>query len=83
MNGADVRDHCLIAGQFRGAAHNSYDLKLILDKTKITIPLFFHNFRGYYLHILMQATSKINGRLTCVPNKAEKYFFVTWETSIN
>ena len=73
LNGDSVRDHCHITGQFRGAAHNKCNLKLRLDKKRFTVPVVFHNLRGYDSHLLMQAISKVGGEITCIPNNTEKY----------
>ena len=54
-----VRDHCHITGRFRGAAHNACNLKLRLNPKTTSIPVVFHNLRGYDSHLLMQAISKI------------------------
>ena len=42
-----VRDHCHITGKYRGAAHNACNLKLWLNPKTTTIPVVFHNLRGY------------------------------------
>ena len=68
-----VRDHCHITGRFRGAAHNACNLKLRLNPKTTTIPVVFHNLRGYDSHLLMQAISKVEGRVSCIPNNTEKY----------
>ncbi|KAK3748543.1 hypothetical protein QZH41_001377 [Actinostola sp. cb2023] len=65
-----VRDHCHITGKYRGAAHN---LKLRLSPKTTVIPVVFHNLRGYDSHLLMQAISKVEGRISCIPNNTEKY----------
>ena len=65
-----VRDHCHITGEYRGAAHNACNLKLRLNPS---IPVVFHNLRGYDSHLLMQAISKVEGRVSCIPNNTEKY----------
>ena len=67
-----VRDHCHITGEYRGAAHNACNLKLRLNTS---IPVVFHNLRGYVSHLLMQAISKVEGRVSCIPNNMEKYIF--------
>ena len=54
-----VRDHCHITGRFRGTAHNACNLKLRLNPKTTSIPVVFHNLRGYDSHLLMQAISKI------------------------
>ena len=37
------------------------------------IPIVFHNLRGYDSHLLMQAISKVEGKISCIPNNMEKY----------
>ena len=68
-----VRDHCHITGQFRGAAHSKCNLQLKIDPDKVKIPVFFHNLRGYDSHLIMQAISKLEGDIKCIPNNMEKY----------
>ena len=73
LDGDSVRDHCHITGKYRGAAHNVCNLKLRLNPKTTTVPVVFHNLRGYDSHLLMQAISKVEGRVTCIPNNTEKY----------
>ncbi len=73
LNGDTVRDHCHITGKYRGAAHNVCNLKLRLNPKTTPIPVVFHNLRGYDSHLLMQAISKVEGRISCIPNNTEKY----------
>ena len=73
LDGVSVRDHCHITGQFRGAAHNTCYLKLRLNPKTTTIPVVFHNLRGYDSHLLMQAISKVEGQVICIPKNTEKY----------
>ena len=68
-----MRDHCHITGEYRGAAHNACNLKLRLNPKTTSIPVVFHNLRGYKCHLLMQASSKVEGRVSCIPNITEKY----------
>ena len=68
-----VRDHCHITGKYRGAAHNACNLKLRLNPKTTVIPVVFHNLRGYDSHLLMQAISRVEGKVTCIPNNTEKY----------
>ena len=35
--------------------------------------MVFHNLHGYDSHLLMQAISKVEGRVSCIPNIMEKY----------
>ena len=73
LEGDSVKDHCHITGKYRGAAHNACNLKLQLSPKTTTIPVVFHNLRGYDSHLLMQAISKVEGRVSCIPNNTEKY----------
>ena len=73
LEGDSVRDHCHITGKYKGAAHNACNLKLLLSPKTTTIPVVFHNLQGYDSHLLMQAISKVEGRVTCIPNNTEKY----------
>ena len=59
-----VLDHCHITGKYRGAAHNTCNLKLRLNPKTTIIPVVFHNLRGYDCHLLMQAISKVAGSPT-------------------
>lgn len=78
-----VRDHCHITGKFRGAAHNDCNLKLAIYPESITLPVVFHNLRGYDGHLIMDATAKktktadANEKITCIPNTIEKYMSFT------
>ena len=65
-----MRDHCHFTDEYRGAAHNACNLKLRLNPN---IPVVFHNPRGYDSHLLMHAISKVEGRMSCIPNNTEKY----------
>ena len=68
-----VRDHCHITGKYRGAAHNECNLRLRINPKTMTIPVVFHNLRGYDSHLIMQAISQTDGKITCIPNNTEKY----------
>ena len=52
---------------------NVCNLKLRLSPKSTTKPVVFHNLRGYDSHLLMQAISKVEGRISCIPNNTEKY----------
>ena len=68
-----VKDHCHITGKFRGAAHNSCNLKLRLKPKTDQIPVVFHNLRGYDAHHLMQVMPQLQREVKCVANNMEKY----------
>ena len=52
LNDDRVRDHDHFTGKFRGAAHNSCNLKYSLPKK---IPILFHNLKNFDSHIIIQA----------------------------
>jgi hypothetical protein len=68
-----VRDHCHITGEYRGPAHNSCNLKLGLKPDTYTLPIFFHNLKGYDSHIILQALEDGWGKVTCIAHTMEKY----------
>ena len=71
-----MHDHCNITGYYSrgpGATHNACNLLLRLSPKTSTIPVIFHNLRGYDSHLLMQAICKVEGRVSCIPNNMEKY----------
>ena len=61
-----VRVHCHISGRYRRAAHSYCNLQLSVKPCKTTIPTIFHNLRGYDYHLIMQATGKTKGKLSCI-----------------
>ena len=65
-----VRDHCHFTGRFRGAAHNSCNLKY--KKPDFT-PIVFHNLSGYDSHLFIRNLGNSEGDLDCIPNNDEKY----------
>ena len=73
LEGDSVCDHCHITGKYQGAAHNACNLKLRLNPKTTSIPVVFHNLRGYDSHLLIQAISKVKGRISFIPNNTEKY----------
>ena len=67
-----VRDHCHYTGQYRGAAHNSCNLKYRKPKS---ISVFFHNLSGYDSHLFIKklGTPDKKENIDCIPNNEEKY----------
>ena len=67
-----VRDHCHFTGRYRGAAHNSCNLKYRKPKS---IPVFFHNLSGYDSHLFIKklGTPDKKENIDCIPNNEEKY----------
>ena len=68
--GDKVRDHCHFTDQFRGAAHNSCNLKC---RKPMILPVVFHNLQGYDAHLFIKQLSSIPGELNCIPSTEEKY----------
>ena len=52
-----VRDHCHYTGRYRGAAHNSCNLKYSKPKG---VPVFFHNLTGYDSHLFIKKLGSSN-----------------------
>ena len=73
----NVKDHCHYTGRFRGAAHNSCNLKY--KKPKF-IPVVFHNLSGYDSHLFIKNLGYTDGNIDCIPNNEEKYISFTKNT---
>ena len=65
-----VRDHCHFTGQYRGAAHNSCNLRC--KKPRI-LPVIFHNLQGYDAHLFIKQLARLPGEFKCIPSTEEKY----------
>ena len=59
-----------ITGKYRGAAHWSCNINLKVSKT---VPLIFHNLRGYDSHLIFRELGKFNCRISVIPNGLERY----------
>ena len=69
-----VRDHCHFTGRYRGAAHNSCNLKY--RKPNFT-PVAFHNLSGYDAHLSIKNLGFNAGNIDCIPNNEERYISFT------
>ena len=69
----NFRDHCHITGKYRGASHNPCNMKLQLSPKTTTTPVVFHNLQGYDSHLIMQAISRVEVRISCIPNNTGTY----------
>ena len=65
-----VRDHCHFTGKFRGAAHNSCNLRY---RKPWFIPVIFHNLQNNDAHLFVKNLGKTEGDIRCIPNNEEKY----------
>ena len=74
-----VKDHCHYTGRFRGAAHNSCNLKY---KKPNLIPVVFHNLSGYDSHLFIKNLGFTDGTIDCIPNNEEKYISFTKNTVV-
>ena len=69
-----VRDHCHFTGRYRGAAHNSCNLKY---RKPNFIPVVFHNLSGYDSHLFIKNLGFSEGNIDCIPNNEERYISFT------
>ena len=66
-----VRDHCHYTGKYRGAAHNTCNLRYKIPKN---IPVIFHNDSTYDYHfIIRELVKESEGNFECLGENTEKY----------
>ena len=66
-----VKDYCYFTGKYRGAAHNTCNLKYKIPKN---IPVIFHNGSTYDYHfIIRELVSEFDGNFECLGENTEKY----------
>ena len=66
-----VRDHCHFTGKYRGAAHNTCNLRY---KTPKNIPVIFHNGSTYDYHFIIKVLAcKFDVNFECLGENTEKY----------
>ena len=70
INGDKVPDHCHFTGKYRGAVHNSCNLRC---RKPIILPVIFHNLQGYDAHLFIKQLFRLPGELNCIPSTEEKY----------
>ena len=71
FNNDKVRDHCQFTGKYRGAAHNTCNLRYKIPKN---IPVIFHNGSTYDYHfIIKELASEFEGNFECLGENTEKY----------
>ena len=74
-----VRDHCHITGKNRGAAHYSCNISLKITKT---VPVIFHNLKGYDGHLIFKELGRFNVNVSVMPNGLEKYINIIFIDSM-
>ena len=71
LNSDKVKDYCYFTGKYRGAAHNTCNLKYKIPKN---IPVIFHKGSGYDYHfIIRELASEFDGNFECLGENTEKY----------
>ena len=72
FNNDKVKDHhCHFTGKYRGAAHNTCNLRYKVPKN---IPVIFHNGSTYDYHfIIKELASEFDGNFECLGENTEKY----------
>ena len=67
-----VRDHCHYTGHYRGAAHNSCNLKY---RKPNNISVFFHNLAGYDSHLFIKKIGSPYKKenIKCIPKNEQQY----------
>ena len=69
-----VRDHCHFTGRYRGAVHNSCNLKY---RKPNFMPVVFDNLSGYDSHLFIKNLGFSEGNIDCIPNNEERYISFT------
>ena len=71
FNNDKVRNHCHFTGKYRGAAHNTCNLRYKIPKN---IPVIFHNGSTYDYHfIIKELACEFEGNFECLGESTEKY----------
>ena len=66
-----VKDHCHFTGKYRGAVHNTCNLRYKIPKN---IPVIFHNgSRCNYHFIIKEIACEFEGNFECLGENTEKY----------
>ena len=75
-----VRDHCHLAGKYRGPAHSKCNIN-VKQKDSNFIPFIFHNFSNYDCHMFfMKLVNKRKDKVDfdIIPKTNEEYISVTY-----
>src|SRR2546425_3192373 len=78
LDGSKVRDHCHITGRYRGAAHNSCNLRY---EAPNFLPVLLHNLSGYDSHFIVKELGYDDKQIDVIPNTEERY--ISFSKSIN
>ena len=66
-----VRDHDHFSGEYRGAAHHRCNLQYSLKQ--LSIPVVFHNFKGYDCHLLLTEACDDTKNLSVIAKNQEQF----------
>ena len=78
FNNDKVKDYCHFTGKYRGAAHNTCNLRYKIPKN---IPVIFHNGSTYDYHfIIKELASEFEGNFECLGEKTEKYITIVYNS---
>ena len=69
------RDHCHIAGVYRGVAHSRCNLAYRIPDWKL--PVIIHSLKGYGGYFIVKALKSEFGEVRVIPQNMEKYPSVT------
>ena len=75
-----VRDHCHLAGKYRGPAHSQCNINVTQDKSNF-LPFVFHNFSNYDCHLFFKTLldeTKDEGNFDIIPKTNEEYISVAY-----
>ena len=75
-----VRDHCHLAGKYRGPAHSKCKINVTQEQSNF-IPFIFHNFGNYDCHMFFKKlVDKMNDKVKfdIIPKTNEEYISVTY-----
>ena len=75
-----VRAHDHATGKYRSSAHWSCYINLKLPKS---VPVTFHNLKGYESHLIMQEIGRFDVKISFIPNELEKYMAFTINKSLD
>ena len=75
-----VRDHCHIAGKYRGATHKECNSKLRIPRK---LPIIFHNSEGYDEHKICRELNNFKDiDIQVIPKSDERYMSIIVNNSI-
>ena len=75
-----VRDHCHMAGKYRGPTHKECHSKLRIPKK---LPIIFHNSEEYDEHIICRELNNFKDiDIQVIPKSDERYMSITVNNSI-